>query len=376
MEKVRVGVIGCGAISNAYFNHAKLYPDLLDVAAVADINPDAAKAKAAEHNIAKVLTVKQLLKDPSIEIVLNLTIPAAHADIALAALKAGKHTYSEKPLDISVAKGKRIVKLANAKNLRVGCAPDTFFGAGHQTARKLIDDGVIGKPLVATAYMMGHGHESWHPSPVFYYKPGGGPMFDMGPYYLTAMINMLGPISAVTGMADIMIPERTITHKNKEGGPGPLFGQKIAVETPDHVAGTIKFQSGVIGTIITTFAIWHGTHDGKNPITIYGTEGTMKVPDPNGFDGDVFVRRHDESDWRQVPHTHAKGFGRMVGVADMAMAIRNNRPHRASLEQAFAVLDAMDGFLKSSKTGKVHNLTTDYQRPAMLPTWATPGKLD
>ncbi len=375
MDKVRIGVVGCGNISNQYFNHAKLY-DFIEMAAVADLNNDVAKAKAAEHGITRVLSVDELMRDANIDIVLNLTIPVAHAEIALQAIENGKHTYSEKPFGLSLEEGKKILAAAEKKGVRTGCAPDTFFGAGHQTARKLLDDGVIGKPLVATAYMLGRGHESWHPNPEFYYKPGGGPMLDMGPYYLTALQNMLGKIKSVTGAAGIMINPRTITHKNKEGGPGPKHGQKITVETPDHVTGTLNFANGVIGTIITSFAMAHAPYDGGHPITIFGTEGTMQVPDPNGFDGSVKVRKLGDAEYVEVPLTHQKGFGRMAGVADMAKGIRANRPHRASGALAFQTLQAMLGFLESARTGKAVELIGELERPAALPTELVPGKMD
>ncbi|MEX0775113.1 MAG: Gfo/Idh/MocA family oxidoreductase [Phycisphaeraceae bacterium] len=377
MNPVKIGVVGCGAISNAYFTHAKLYPELVQIVAVADLNKAAAKAKAAEHGIPQVMSVAKLIKDPAIEIVLNLTIPAAHAAVALKAIRAGKHTYSEKPLGISVAQGRKILAEAQKQGVRVGCAPDTFLGAGQQTARKLIDDGAIGRPLVATAFMMGRGVETWHPNPEFYYKPGGGPMLDMGPYYLTALLNMLGKIDTVRGSAGIMIPKRTITHKNRQTGEnGPKYGQIIDVETPDHVAGTIDFASGAIGTIVTSFATAHATHDGKLPITIYGSEGTLRVPDPNGFDGTVQMRKLDDAEWTEVPHTHEKGFARMVGVVDLAQAIRTNRPHRASGQLAMAVLESMAGFLKSAQTGKVVRLSDGFERPLAMPTNLKPGQMD
>lgn len=365
---VRIGVVGCGRISGAYFGMAKNFP-LVDLAACADLDLDAAIAQAHTYGIPKACSVDELLADPSIELVVNLTIPKAHAPISLQALRSGKHLYSEKPLAITREEGTQLLDLARTTGLKVGCAPDTFMGAGLQTARKLIDDGVIGRPLAFTAFMMGRGHESWHPTPEFYYELGGGPMFDMGPYYLTALLNLLGPIKRISGMATIAIPDRTITSQ-------PHAGKKIHVQTPDHVVGIIEFANGCIGTIIQTFATLFPTHDGKQPITIYGETGSLKVPDPNGFDGPVHLRKPADPDWREVPPTFVKGYGRSIGVADMAHAIRSGRPHRANLEQAFTVLDLMQGFLDSSASGTAHTPATQYTRPAAMPAHLPFGMLD
>jgi predicted dehydrogenase len=368
-DKVRVGVVGCGNISGAYLGMAKNFPDV-EIAACADLNESAAQAKAKEFGIAKVMGVEQLIADPSIEILLNLTVPKAHLSVAMMALKAGKHTYAEKPLGIDRAEGKKVVDFAREKGLRIGCAPDTFMGAGIQTARKLIDDGAIGRPVGFTAYMMGRGHEHWHPSPEFYYEAGGGPMFDMGPYYLTALLNLLGPVKRISGMASIAIPERTITSQ-------PKHGKKMTVQTPDHVNGLMEFENGCIGTIIQSFATRAAEYDGKNPITIFGDKGSIKVPDPNGFDGPVYLCTFGEKDeYVEVPPTFVKGYGRSIGLADMAVAIRSGRPHRANGEQAFAVLDLMQGFLDSSTSGKTYTPVSKYQRPAPMPAHLPFGQLD
>jgi predicted dehydrogenase len=291
--------------------------------------------------------------------VLNLTVPKAHVPIALKALEHGKHTYCEKPLGIDREEGRKVLELAAAKKLRVGCAPDTFMGAGIQTARKLIDDGAIGRPLAFTAYCMGPGHENWHPSPEFYYEVGGGPMFDMGPYYLTALLNLFGPVKRLNGMAAITGPTRTITSEPKKG-------KVIPVETPDHIAGTIEFANGAVGTLITSFATANPGYAGNQPITIFGESATLRVPDPNAFDGTVSICRRDEYEFKDVPHAFVTGYGRSVGAADLAVAIRTGRPHRASGEQGFAVLDLMAGFLDASKTGKDFTPTSSYQRPAPM----------
>jgi len=367
-EKVRIGLIGCGAISGAYLKHAKSFP-ILEIAACADMDIEAAKRKAEEFGVPKVCSVGKLLKDDSIEIVLNLTVPKAHAPIAIKAIKAGKHTFCEKPLGINRKEGKRVIDAAMSRNVRVGCAPDTVLGAGIQTARKLIDDGAIGKPVAFTAFMMCPGHESWHPNPSFYYDVGGGPMFDMGPYYLTALLNLLGRVKRISGAASIAIPERTITSQ-------PKFGEKIAVQTPDHICGTMEFENGAVGTIITSFATRFPSYDGKQPITIYGTEGTMRVPDPNHFDGPVHVRKNNDADWTEVPHAFVTGYGRAVGLADMAFAIRSGRPMRAAGEQGFAVLDLMQGFLDSAAKGRVYHPQSIYDRPAPMQRELSFGVLD
>ncbi|MGV3723764.1 MAG: Gfo/Idh/MocA family protein, partial [Actinomycetota bacterium] len=228
-----------------------------------------------------------------------------------------------------------------------------------QTARKVIDDGVIGRPVAFTAFMMCRGHETWHPSPEFYYEAGGGPMFDMGPYYLTALLNLLGPVRRITGAAAVAIPERTITSE-------PKRGKKVTVETPDHICGTIELVNGAVGTLITSFAVAHGEYDRKQPITIYGTEGSLKVPDPNGFDGPVQVRGLADPEWRDAPHAFVTGYGRAVGLAEMAQAIRTGGQHRCSGEQALAVLDLMQGFLDSAASGRAVEPAFSYERPAPM----------
>lgn len=361
-QSLRVGVIGTGAVSGAYLSMARNFP-AIEIAALADIDADKAHAKAAEFNIAQVASVDDLLKDQSIHIILNLTIPRAHAEISLRALESGKHIFSEKPLAISVPEGRQIISLAKSRNLRVGCAPDTFLGSGIQTARKLLDDGVIGRPIGFTAFMMGRGHESWHPNPEFYYQPGGGPMFDMGPYYLTALLQFFGPIRRIMGLAKIAIPQRTITSQ-------PKAGKQITVQTPDHILGCIDFDNDVTGTIITTFAAHYPQYDPKQPITIYGEHGTIRVPDPNQFDGPVQLRKEGDADWTLIPPATPTGLGRSVGLADMCQGIRDGREHRATGDQASYVLEAMQSFLDSSSSGRAVRPTGPYHRPEPLPpTW-------
>jgi predicted dehydrogenase len=327
---------------------------------------EAAKAKAEEHK-AKACTVEELLADPSIEIIINLTIPAAHYEVALAALKAGKHVHNEKPLALTLDQGKELEALAKSKGLRLGCAPDTFMGGGLQTCRKLLDDGWIGAPIAATAFMLGHGMEMWHPNPDSFYQVGGGPMFDMGPYYLTALVNMLGPVKRIAGSAKTSFPERLITSQ-------PRFGQKVKVNTPTHVTGVLDFAGGAVGTLITSFDVWH--HQLPR-IEIYGTEGTMSLPDPNSFGGPVKVRSASAKEWSEVPLTHGcTGNSRGLAVADMASAAQSGRPHRANGEMALHVLECMHAFLESSKQDKHIQLQTTCSRPAPLPMGLREGTID
>jgi predicted dehydrogenase len=364
MSKVKVGIIGCGNISHIYFKAGQKF-DILDIVACADLDVERAKAKAEEFGVPKAYTVDELLADPEIQIVINLTIPAAHADIHLRALEAGKHTYGEKPLAVSLEDGQKILALAKEKGLLVGSAPDTFLGAGIQTCRKLIDEGWIGKPIAATAFMMSGGPESWHPNPEFFYQEGGGPMFDMGPYYLTALVNLIGPVRRVTGSAGISFPERTVTSEEN-------YGKKVPVEVPTHIAGVLDFENGAIGTLITSFDVWGTQLPGSKPgrrIEIYGTEGTLMVPDPNTFGGPVYVQRRNHTEVTEIPLTHEfPENSRGLGVVDMAYAVLNGTTdHRANGDLAYHVLELMHGFHIASREGKHYQLKSACEQPAPLP---------
>jgi predicted dehydrogenase len=368
MDKIKVGIIGCGNISGIYLKMMReVYNNILDVVACADLDLARAKAKATECPGVKAMTVKKLLADPEIKIVVNLTVPKAHHKVAMQALKAGKHVYSEKPLAITRAQGRKLLAIAKEKNLLVGNAPDTFMGGGIQTCRKLIDDGVIGDPVAATAFMMGRGPESWHPDPEFYYQVGGGPMFDMGPYYLTALVNLLGPVRRVTGSARISFPTRTITSAKKNG-------QIVPVEVPTHVAGVMDFVNGAVGTIITSFDVVAHT---LPCIQIHGSKGSIEVPDPNGFGGIVKICKADDTAWSEVKLTHVADINRGTGVADMAYSIiRPGRPHRANGELAFHVLDIMHAFHDASAKGKHVVMQSTCERPPAVPTGLAKGELD
>jgi predicted dehydrogenase len=366
MKPVTVGVVGCGNISGVYLRRLQDFENVA-VVACADLLPDRAKESAEEYGILKACSVDDLLADPSIEIVLNLAIPKVHGEVALQALEAGKSVYNEKPLAMTREEGEAMLARAASKGLLVGGAPDTFMGAGIQTCRKLIDDGWIGEPVAATAFMMGHGHENWHPDPDFFYQPGGGPLFDMGPYYLTALVNLMGQIRHVAGSARATFPERVVTSEEKHG-------EVITVNTPTHIAGTLDFANGAIGTVIMSFDVW--AHSLPH-IEVHGTTGSMQVPDPNGFGGTVRIRRGRVEDWSEMPLSHSYGEeSRGVGVADMACALRTGRAHRASGDLTYHVLDVMHAFLDTAQSGRRVRVKSKCKRPAPMPMDLRDGQLD
>ncbi|MCC3373932.1 Gfo/Idh/MocA family protein [Cohnella sp. REN36] len=366
MDKIKVGIIGTGNISGIYLQNGSRF-DSMEVVACADLDVERAKAKGAENGI-RGCSVEELLADPDIQLIINLTIPQAHAAVCLQALEAGKHVYVEKPFAVTREDAKRVLALAKERGLLVGSAPDTFLGGGIQTCVKLIEDGWIGTPIGATAFMVCGGHESWHPAPEFYYQKGGGPMFDMGPYYLTALVAMLGPITRVTGSARISYSERTITSQ-------PKYGQQVLVEVPTHVAGILDFAAGPIGTILTSFDVKGGSVLPR--IEVYGSLGTLQVPDPNGFGGPISIWRHGAKAWTEIPLTHGYAENaRGVGAADMAKAIQTGRRHRANGELAYHVLEAMHGFHDASEQGKHYVMESTCERPAPLPLGLRDFELD
>ena len=363
--KTRVGIIGCGTISDIYFQAGRTF-EILDIVACADLVSASAQAKADKYNV-QALSVAELLADPTIEIVINLTIPKAHAEVALAALQAGKSVYNEKPLALLREDAQALLALAQDRGLLLGGAPDTFLGAGLQTCRQLIDEGAIGVPIGGSAAMLGHGPEGWHPNPDFFYQVGGGPMFDMGPYYLTALISLLGPIQRICGSTRISLAERTITSQARAG-------QKIVVEIPTHIAGILDFVSGPIVTLTTSFDVWASE---APRIEIYGTEGTLSLPDPNTFGGPVRLRRAGEHEWQEIPVTrNYTENSRGLGVADLAYARRSGRPARACGELTYHVLDAMHAFHDASNSGQYVALASTCQRPDLLPADLPAGVLD
>lgn len=358
----RIGLVGCGIISTRYIEVIGELPEI-DIVACADVIASAAKAQADKYGLT-ALSMEDLFASPDIDIVLNLTPPTAHYPVSMAALESGKAVYSEKPLAATFAEGKALLELACKSNLSIGCAPDTFLGAGHQSARLYLDEGIVGAPVAANAFMMSRGHEYWHANPAFFYKPGGGPMLDMGVYYLTALVHLLGPVSRVTGSARATWSERTILSK-------PLRGETIEVEVPTYVTGILDFECGAIGTIITTF----DTKASALPrIELYGASGTLNLPDPNTFGGPLQVRTHKDDSWQDLPlrfgHT---GNSRGIGPADMAVSTVEGKPHRASGEMALHVLEIMEAIHIASKTGRHVDLTTRCTRPQPLPEGAYRG---
>lgn len=344
---IKAGIIGCGNISGIYLENCKKF-STLELIACADLDLDKAKSQADKYDIPLACSVEELLAHPEIALVINLTIPAVHAKVSLQVLEAGKHVYVEKPLALTLEQGQEVLETATKKGLLVGSAPDTFLGAGIQTALNLISEGAIGRPVSATAFMMSRGHESWHPDPEFYYADGGGPMFDMGPYYLTALVQLLGPIRRVAGITSKALPERIITSEKKHG-------QRIHVAVPTHVAGTMEFDNGAVATMITSFDIFGGST--LPHIEIHGTEGSLLVPDPNGFGGTVMYRKPGEADWTKLPLIDGyDGNCRGIGPADMADALMQQRKHRANGDVAYHVLEAMWAFHFSSDSGNYYNM--------------------
>jgi len=365
MKPVTIGLIGCGNISAAYLRAAPLFPHL-HIKSLADADPSRAAARAAEFGH-QAVGVDALLADPEIEIVLNLTTPQAHVPIALASIAAGKHAYCEKPLAISTDEARPMLEAAAKAGLRVGCAPDTFLGGAHQTARKLLDDNAIGRVLSGTAHMMNHGHEHWHPDPQFYYLAGGGPLFDMGPYYLTNLINLLGPIASVMASATTGFQSRAISS-------APKAGEEMRVETPTHLTGILSFENGAVINLTTSFDVWKHRHGNTE---LYGETGSMIVPDPNRFGGTVSTAI-GRADWADIPTSHgfAHGNYRIIGLADMASAIRTDRPHRCNGALAFHVLEVMEAFLLSSQQRRAIDIQSRCDRPAALPARDELGIID
>lgn len=366
-KRTKVGIVGCGNICDIYFSNLCNVFENVEVKSCADLMMDRAREKADEYGV-QAVSVEDLMADPEIAIIVNLTVPQAHYEVSMMAVESGKSVHSEKPITLTREEGRSLLDAAEKKGVMVGNAPDTFMGGGIQTCVKLIKDGAIGEPISATAFMMCHGHESWHPNAEFYYKPGGGPMFDMGPYYLTALVALLGPVSRITGATKMSFKERTYSGDNDKKG------QKIAVDIPTHIAGLMDFTNGAVATIITSFDVW-GHH--LPCIEIHGTEGSLQVPDPNGFGGQVSIFKPGYEEWQDVALTHChEENSRGIGVADMAKALASGRTNRAGARLAYHVLDIMHAFHDSSDTGKHIDLESTCDQPVPLPTDLTKGQLD
>ena len=361
-----LGIVGCGNISTTYFSLAPLFRGI-EVRACADIVPAAAKARAKKYGV-RAETVDTLLQADDIDIVVNLTIPAAHYEISRRALDAGKHVYSEKPFVLAIKEGLDLKKRADRKRLRIGSAPDTFLGGAHQLARDLVDTGKIGKVTGGTCFVMSRGMEHWHPNPDFFFQPGAGPILDIGPYYITNLIQLIGPVKRVAAHTATPRAFRTITN-------GPRHGERVPVGTPTTIHAVMEFANGAVVTLVASWDVWSHGHA---PMELYGDDGTLFLPDPNFFGGDVrftqgtkLVRKLPR--WKHpfaVPnYKHPSGMQanhRTAGVADMALSILERRPHRCSLEMSLHAIDVLTGILKSGETGRSVAMQTSCQRPAAL----------
>jgi predicted dehydrogenase len=353
--KMRVGVIGCGNISDIYLESPRKFSNL-EIIACADIDLSRARAQAEKHSVPRAVSPAGLLGMDDVELVINLTVPAVHAEVAHQALEAGKHVYNEKPLAIELRDAKGLLELAASKNLRLGCAPDTVLGAGMQTCRKAVDDGLIGAPVAATAWMHSNGPDKWHPGPAFFFKHGAGPMFDMGPYYLTALVTLLGPVARVSSAARATFAERTAVKT----------GERIVVETPTLISAALEFQSGPIATLTTSFDFPQREHA---HLEVHGTDGTLVCNDPNHFGGLIRVFKPDQNVPFELASSHPFAENsRGLGVAEMVHAIHAGRPHRASGELAYHVLEVMHASLESAREGRRVDILSCPARPISLPT--------
>ena len=368
MKKLRVAFIGVGSISGIYLdNLTQVFRDV-EIAGVCDLIPERANNAKEKYNLPRVYeNMFEAFEDPSVDIILNLTRPHQHFEVTRLALEHGKHVYTEKPLGITMEEGDALVKLAKERGLLIAGAPDTFLGAGLQSCRKYIDAGMIGDPVGAAAFMICRGHETWHPDPDFYYQPGGGPMLDMGPYYITALVSLLGPVSRLVSASKRTFNKRLITSQ-------PHAGTEVDVNTDTYIAGTMQFASGAIGTIFTTFDVYYPT---QARFEIYGSEGTMILPDPNYFGGPIQIFRPETGKFDELPllfdyQENSRG----LGLADMAAAIQSGRDVRAGMDQIHHVLEILTGFEQSARAGGWLDLKTPYHRPQQMQKAALKGVLD
>lgn len=349
----KIGIVGIGAISGIYLKNITQTFKNIEIIGVCDLIRERAEKAVAEYNIPKLYNdMHELFADPEVDIVLNLTRPYEHYEVTKAALMAGKPVYSEKPLGASLEEGEKLVALAKEKGLWIAGAPDTYMGAGIQTCRRLIDSGAIGSIVGASAFMVLHGHESWHPDPAFYYQYGGGPMMDMGPYYVTALVNLIGGVRSVCGKVRTTFPTRTITSQ-------PHAGEVVKVEVPTTIYGVMEFDNGAVGSILTSFDI-HSAH--LPIIEIYGSEGTIWIPDPNTFGGPVRLRKAGQEEVEIPLEFPYDENSRALGLSEMANALEEGREPRTSYNQTLHVLEIMTGFARSCETGKAIELSTKYTR--------------
>ena len=362
MTQLGVGIIGCGNISTTYLKFAPIFKSLA-LKAVADINMDVARARAAEFNV-RAETVDDLLAAPDVDVIVNLTIPAVHYAITRRILEAGKHAYSEKPLVLTLEEGEALRDLAASKNLRIGSAPDTFLGGAHQQARAAIDAGDVGRIIGGTCHVMGHGMEAWHPNPDFFFQPGAGPVLDIGPYYITNLIQLIGPVKSVAAMATATFAERTI-------GNGPREGEKVPVDTPTNIHALLEFANGATVTLGTSWDVWAHRHANME---LYGEDASLFIPDPNFFGGPVEIGKPGAditalTPWDHpfgVPNQEERANYRCAGLADMATAIAEGRAHRCNIDLAVHAVDVMTSILRAGEERRFVDLTTTCERPAAL----------
>jgi predicted dehydrogenase len=364
---MNVGILGCGHVSDQYFEGISRF-EFLKVVACADLDPERAERKAAQHGVPHALSPDQLLDSPDVELVVNLTPPLAHADASLRAIAAGKHVWSEKPLASSLERARELVEAAESAGVRLGCAPDTFLGGSIQTAIKLVDDGWIGRPASAVALVSEHGYEHFHPDVEFFYGPGGGPTLDLGPYYVTALVAMLGPVARVTAFAQATFPERVVP-------AGPRRGERIPVQVPTHLTGALELESGLLASVLFSWDVWATN---LPYLEVYGSAGSLSVANPDEFHGLPRLRRAGPEEleqpppppggvpWSAVPLVQPGAIGRGTGVADMAEAIRDERPHRASGELAYHVLEVLTALERSARERRHVEIASRCARPAPL----------
>jgi predicted dehydrogenase len=358
----RVGIVGCGTISSAYLRSLAAFNGV-EVVAVADLDAARAAAKAEEHGIAAALTPADLIEHDGIDLVINLTVPLAHAPLSEAALHAGKAVYSEKPLAVTAGQARALVALASARGLPLGCAPDTFLGAGLQTCLRTVAQGAIGRPFAAVAHMVSRGPERWHHDPAFFYRTGAGPLFDMGPYYVTALVALFGPVASVQAETARLADEREI-------GAGPALGTRFPVEVDTHVTVLLRFASGATATLLVTFDV---AASALPRFEVFGEAATLGVPDPNTFSGPVTVRGIGEEGWRELPLV--PGFShnvRGLGAVEMMRAVSLGRPPRASGELAAHVLEVLETALRAAAIGTRLEIAS---RP-LAPAPVEPGEFD
>ncbi len=359
-KKLKIGIIGCGMISDVYIKNIENMFFNMEVFALCDINEKIAKEKAELYGIKNVLTQEEMMASDEVEIILNLTTPQHHYNILKEGIKAGKHVFSEKPLALEYDKAKELKELAEKHNVLAGCAPDTFLGAGYQTARKALDDGLIGAPVSAMTFDVCHGHENWHMNPSFFYEYGGGPVFDRGPYNLSALVMLIGSVKSVTGMTSKAFEKRVITSSER-------FGQTVDVEIPTHVASLLQFENGTICTFTMSFDVWGST---LPKMELHGTTGSLILPDPNTFGGDVSVCTYmDRKNMQKIPYSHiCHENSRGLGLSDMAQAVIDKRQPRCSIDLAVHVTEIMQAMHDSANTGKCIELESRCERPSAMPT--------